>query len=146
MILVKLDNHGWGLNQMLIWCAILFFFLFLAIFSIIQLSKGLGDSLKESITDKITYSMVEENVENATYMYMEKYYQEEIGSGTITVTTDNLIKYDMIHNSSLKPTDENTACRGYALVKKENGSLDISSYISCSDYETKGYQSWRLGE
>lgn len=143
---MKLDNHGWGLNQMLVWCAVLLFFLFIAIFCIVQLSNGLGDTIKNSVTNDVTYSMVEENIENASYLYMEKYYQEDLGTGTITITTDNLLKYNMIQSYALKPTDEDNACKGYSLVKKENDDFVISAYISCSKYETTGYQSWRLGE
>lgn len=139
---MKLNNHGWGLNEMLIYCAILLFFLILAIFSIVQLSKSLGDSLFSDLT----YSMVEDNVKEATLLYIEEYYEYEIGAGTITVTTDNLLKYGVIEKSKLKPSEEKESCKGYALVKKQNNELDITSYIKCNKYVTSGYQSWRLGE
>lgn len=139
---MKLNNHGWGLNEMLIYCGILLFFLIVAIFFIIQLSNSLGDALK----DNVSYTMVEENIEEATASYMELYYKEDVGTGTITVTTDNLIKYNLLNLSSLKPTEENESCKGYALVKNQNDALVITPYIKCDNYESNGYQSWRLGE
>lgn len=143
---MKLNNRGWGLNEMLIYCGILLFFLMIAIFFIIQLSNSLGDKFKSSITGGITYSMVESNVENAAASYIEKYYNEEIGTGTITITVDNLLKYDMLSETSLKPMYENNACNGYALVNKEKDELIIRSYIKCSNYESDDYESWRIGE
>lgn len=143
---MKLDNHGWGLNQMLIYCAILLFFLLIAIFFIVQLSRSLGDTLKDAIAEVVTYSEVEENIKSAAKSYMEKYYHEEMGTGTITITADNLLKYDMLDEKSLTPTEEKKSCIGYALVKKDNNEQKISSYIKCKDYETNNYQSWRLGE
>lgn len=143
---MKLNNHGWGLNEMLIYCGILLFFLMVAIFFIVQLSNSLGDTFKSSVSGDITYSMVEENIKSATSSYIEKYYKEDIGTGTITVSVDNLLKYDMLSESSIKPTDEKNACKGYALVKKENNELIIDSYIKCDNYETDNYQAWRIGE
>lgn len=143
---MKLNNHGWGLNQMLILCAVLLFFLMVAVFFIIQLSNSLGDVLRDSVVGSVSYATVEENVEIAAKDYMNTYYKEEIGTGTITVTVDNLLKYEMITESNLKPSEETNACTGYALVKKENNELVIDSYIKCSNYETNNYQSWRLGE
>ena len=131
---------------MLVYCAILLFFLLIAIFFVIQLSKSLGDTFKESIGGSVTYSNVEENIESATSSYIEKYYHEKIGTGIITITTENLLKYKIIDEYKLTPSEEETPCVGYALVKQENNELTISSYIKCKNYETNDYQSWRLGE
>jgi hypothetical protein len=140
---MKLNNHGWGLNQMLIYCAILFAFLMVAVVLIIQLSSILENV---NLVDTITYSDIEENVVNASNTYIEKYYKEDITTGTITITTSNLLKYNILSKKELTPTKEDEACIGYALVKKVDNKLDISSFIKCSDYETNGYQSWRLGD
>jgi ABC-type antimicrobial peptide transport system permease subunit len=140
---MKLNNHGWGLNQMLIYCAILLFFLIIAVMLIIQLSSILSDI---NITDSVSYSEVEENVSSAAKIYMNKYYTNDVGTGTITITTDNLLKNNILSESDLTPTDESKTCTGYALVKNDTDGLNISSYIKCSNYETNGYQSWRLGD
>ena len=146
VVLMKLNNRGWGLNQMLILCAILLMFLMVAVFFIVQLSDSLGDVFQESIVGGLSYTTVEENIEYATEDYMEKYYEYEIGTGTITVTVDNLLKYDMIKDINLKPGEEADSCTGYSLVEKKKEKLIINAYIKCSDYETDGYQAWRLGE
>ena len=143
---MKLNNRGWGLNQMLILCAILIFFLMVAVFFIVQLSESLGDVFQDSIMGQVSYTVVEENIEKATKDYMDKYYEYEIGTGTITVTVDNLLKYEMIKSINLKPSEEEDSCTGYSLVEKKNSTLVVEAYIKCSNYETNGYQSWRLGE
>lgn len=130
---------------MLILIAVLLTFLLVAVFFITQLSNVLGDSL-QSMHGKITYSDVEDHIKAAATSYMQEFYKQEIGSGTITVTTDNLLKYEILDASELKPTDEKNSCKGYVLVNKENETLLFTPYITCSGYETKGYQSWRLGE
>jgi hypothetical protein len=141
---MKLNNRGWGLCQMIIYCAILFFFLMVAVVLIIQLSSILQNVNIAGIT---TYSDIEDNVILAANNYIEKYYKEEIGTGTITITTDNMLNYKTIKETDLLPTEEDKACSGYALVKKNSDdTLNISSFIKCSNYETVGYQSWRLGD
>ncbi len=142
---MTINNHGWGLNQMLILCAIILFFLLVAVFFILQLSNGVGEIFRE-IQGQVTYVTVEENVKSAASEYIEKYYHEEIGSGTITVTTNNLKEYNLLNESELQPSEEKTTCKGYALVSKENGELQFTPYIVCDHYATEGYQAWRLGE
>ena len=146
VVLMKLNNHGWGLNQMIFYCGILLFFLLIAVFFIVQLSNSLGDIFKDAATGLVTYETIESNIGNATYTYLEKYYKEDIGTGTIVVTSSNLIKYKIIDESSLRMPEEKNNCKGYSLVKREEGEIVVSPYIKCSNYETKGYQSWRLGD
>lgn len=142
---MKLNNHGWGLNEMLILVAVLLSFLLIAVFFIIQLSKDLGDTI-QSINGKVTYNDVESNIKNAAITYFEKYYDAQISNGTITITTNNLLKYKILNNKKLIPTEEDNECKGYVLVYKDNLDTKFDSYIKCEHYETVGYQAWRLGE
>lgn len=142
---MKLNNHGWGLNEMLILMAVLLSFLLVAIFFVIQLSNALGDTF-QTMHGKVTYTDVEDTIKAAATSYINEFYEYEIGSGTITVTTENLIKYEILDASKLKPTDEKSSCKGYVLVSKDKEALLFAPYITCDNYETKGYQSWRLGE
>lgn len=142
---MKLNNHGWGLRQMLIYCAIIFIAFLFAIYYVSSLTKDLGDAFKNSISDTITYTSIEENMENAAHTYMDKYYKNEIGSGTITITTDNLITHDILNENDFVTSNKDT-CNGYVLVKKELNELQYKAYITCSNYETENYQSWRIGE
>ena len=143
---MNLNNHGWGLNEMLFYCGILLFFLLVAVFFIIQLSNSLGDAFKSAATGITDYTSIESNLENATYTYLEKYYEKEIGTGTIVVTTDNLLKNKILKETALKGSEETKKCKCYSLVKRENGEIIVLPYISCVNYETKGYQAWRLGD
>lgn len=143
---MKLNNHGWGLNQMLIYCAIILFFLMISVFFIIQLSNALGDTIKKNVINENTYSDIENIISSAAVDYIEKYYENDLSIGTVTVPTKNLLHYNLITESRLVTTPGNDECYGYALVKKEADELTSHSYIKCSNYETNGFQSWRLGE
>lgn len=140
-----LNNHGLALKYLIIYSVILVLaFLFVVFFSR-QMSSCLGDVFKESIKGNITYSSIEETMSEKALSYMKKYYKEEVGLGTITITTDNLLKFQMLNESDLV-TSENDICKGYVLIRKNNGTLDSESFIKCTKYETKNYQSWRIGE
>ncbi len=143
---MKLNNHGFSLNQMLLCCAILLIALFIATFFSMQLMGEFGESFKETLTGKVTYATVERNVKNAALQYIETYYDREIGNGTITVLSSNLIKDTLLKESDMTTTDKDT-CSGYALVRKNSkNTLDVKSYITCKDYTTKDFQEWRMGE
>lgn len=120
-------------------------FFFVVAFSM-QLMNEFGPSFKESITGKVTYATIERNVTNATLSYMDKYYKNEVGTGTITILTDNLIEHNLLKDTDLV-TSEKDNCRGYALVRKNNKEdLEVDVYITCNDYTTKDFQNWRMGE
>lgn len=143
---MKLNNHGMGLKYLILYSAILIIAFLFVIFFGREFNDGLGDVFKSSIKGNVTYATIENNMKEATLSYMKKYYKEEVGLGTITITTDNLLKYQMLNESDLV-TSEKDNCKGYALVKKnEEGNLNAESYIQCKNYETKNYQSWRIGE
>lgn len=143
---MKLNNHGWSLNQMLLCCSILLIALFFVVFFSMQLMNQFKYTFKEMITGKVTYRTIERNIKNGALQYMDKYYKDDIGIGTITVLTDNLIYYTILKEEDLVTTEKDT-CRGYALVRKNSdNTLHVDSYILCSDYTTKGFQEWRMGE
>ncbi len=141
-----INKHGWALNQMILYGAILLVALFFVSFFASQLSDEFGDVFKNSITSGNTYSSIESDLSSAALTYMEKYYKSEIGLGTITVTTDNLMRYGILHEMDLEVGTKDS-CEGYVLVKKEKeDTLKADAFITCAKYETENYQSWRLGE
>ena len=143
---MKLNKHGLGLKYLILYSAIFIIAILFIVFFSKQASEGLGDVFKSSIKGNVTYATIENNISEAALSYMKKYYKEEVGLGTITVTTDNLLKYQMINEIDLV-TSENDNCKGYVLVKKNGDeTLSTESYIQCKNYETKNYQSWRIGE
>ena len=68
---MKLDNRGWGLTELLVWCGVLLIFLLIAVFFIVQLSKSLGEAFKDSLKDDKTTISIEETVEKASLNYMK---------------------------------------------------------------------------
>lgn len=142
---MKLDNRGWGLSEMLILMAVLILFLLISVFLSHQLSGKSNNIFLEPLV-KTTYTDVEENVKNAALSYFKDYYDSQIDTGTITVTTINLLKYNHLQEKDLTPSSEKEACLGYALIHRENEGLEVQPFIGCKNYETTGYQSWRLGE
>lgn len=142
---MPLNNHGLSMKEMIIYSSIMLIALFFAVFFVMQLMGEFGESFKESVTGKVTYATVERNVEEATLLYIDKYYKEGIGNDTITVLTDNLVSYNIIKESNLI-TSDNDSCSGYALVRKStNDYIVAESYIVCQNYITEDFQSWRMG-
>lgn len=141
---MKLDNRGWGFGQMLVCCGILLFVLLVAIIMIRQLYYSLGDDFKNSLIDFTTVDEVETTLENVSLKYMSEYYKQDVGTGTITITVDNLRKNKYITNSDI--SINGNLCDGYILVNKDsNNKLKSDAYITCDGYTTSGFQQWRLG-
>ncbi len=131
---------------MILCCSVLLIALFFVVFFAMQFQKQFGDTFKESVTGKVTYSTIERNISNSALIYMREYYDNEIEHGTITITTNNLIEYEIMDEKDLF-TSDNDVCTGYALVRKnKDNSLYSEAYITCQNYETKDFQQWRLGE
>lgn len=140
------NNRGFGLKQMILFCAMLLVALFFAIFFTNQLMSEFKESFKEGLKEDISYDSIERKIESGAGYYMKNYYKDEVGTGTITILSDNLIKHDLLKNEDLVTSDEDN-CKGYALVRKNtDGKLEITPYINCNNYVTKDYQSWRVGE
>ncbi len=127
----------------------LLFILLLALVAVVCFSKQLmdafGPTFKEAVTGKVTYATIERNMSDASLKYMDKYYKNDVGAGTITILSSNLLEYHLLNESDCV-TSENDTCTGYVLIRKNKDSLVASPYVTCNDYETQGYQSWRMGE
>lgn len=131
---------------MILCCAIIMIAFFFVVFFSMQLMNTFGETFKESVTGNVTYATIERNLESGARAYINEYYDEEIGRGTITVLKENLIYYDILKESDFVTTEKD-ACDGYALVRKNSDdSLHVEPYITCDDYITKDFQEWRIGE
>jgi hypothetical protein len=138
-----LNKNGWGFRSFIIGGSILLIALLVATFFIIRLYRSLPN-LTGFIVDPVDYQTIEETLDSASLNYINDYYNEEITTGVIVVSTDNLLKYNIINNSDLIQTTNNDLCSGYSLISKEDGKLISKSYISCDNYTSDGYQSWRV--
>ena len=140
-----LNKNGWGYREFLFAGAVLFIALLVTTFFVIRLYKGLPD-LSSFLTEPLSYQDIEENLDYKSLEYINGYYKQDITTGVIVVSTDNLLKYDIIKKKDLKDTDNNDLCKGYSLIRKEKGELISKSYIKCDNYVTEGYQSWRVSK
>lgn len=131
---------------MLFLIAILLIALFFVAFFSNQLMGEFGDSFKESITGKVTYTTIERNMKEAALKYLDKYYENEIGAGTLTILSDSLIQYNLLQDTDFV-TSEKDICKGYVLVKRDNdNSLITNAFIKCENYKSMDYQDWRIGD
>lgn len=124
---MTLNNHGWGLREMLFICAgILFCVLFVAVM-INNLYDGLTETQKPDTAPK-TYVDVEDKLEEAARVFHRRH--EEYGN---LIISEDLLDEGYITEEDL--TVNGDFCSGYILI--ENNTF--SSYISCNNYETEGY-------
>lgn len=153
---MKLDNRGWGLQELLVGIGILLFFLLLMVSLINQnfrrLSETMGNNsgnnsteqkrpIKEDEKEEYTsYKDIETAMKKATREYNGDIYGEELQEGDhITVTLKSLIR-DQYMEPVYDIKDAKVACSGYVTFIKERNNVTYSPYLKCgSRYMTKGY-------
>ncbi len=126
-----MNNHGWGLQEMIILCCILVGFLLLVVVLVNQLYSGV-EQMEYENSEKYGYSYkeIEKNVEEAA----KKYYQKN--KSVVMITTEELLLEDYLTSSKLIPLNHSEPCIGYVNVLENN---NFETYISCEEYETEGY-------
>lgn len=131
---MKLNNNGWGIKTMLLLTSVLVFFFCLSIYFIyilynsLDLSLGLND---EYINNE-SYAYYEENMIEAAEEYIGDI--ELALDNNVIISLETLIELDYI--DEIYDIDTNNKCDGYVDVKNKK----LKSYISCDNYETKGYR------
>jgi len=131
---MKLNNNGWGIKAMLLLTSVLVFFFCLSIYFIyilynsLDLSLGLND---EYINNE-SYAYYEENMIEAAEEYIGDI--ELALDNNVIISLETLIELDYI--DEIYDIDTNNKCDGYIDVKNKK----LKSYISCDNYETKGYR------
>lgn len=140
-----LNKNGWGFRAFLISGAVLFVALLVTAFLVMRLYSGLPD-LSSFLSEPLSYQEIENRLDDSSLIYIREHYDQEITTGVIVVSTDNLLKYDVIVEKDLKETNNNDLCSGYSLIRKENEELTSQSFIKCDNYVTEGYQSWRVSK
>lgn len=133
--MLKLNNRGWSLKEMILLSSILMAFLLVAIFMIIRLYSGLN---KRGLTDtpvvrKYNYGEVEQNVLEAGMDYYNEYYNGEDG---IKITVSKLRRKGLITSNELRAENEKKSCDGYV----EFLNNISKAYIKCDNYITNGYE------
>lgn len=157
---MKLNNHGWGMRDMIIYMCILLLFLLIAVYSINSFYKTLekdANATKEvshkSQNDETTpstsnetqkepvnytyYYELEEKLKAATLSYM-KDYPYDLSSSIEKVTSGTLI--NLQYMDVMKDQFGKNTCSGYSNVYQDmNQGYVLYTYISCSNYTTDGY-------
>lgn len=160
---MKLNNHGWGMREMIIYtCIMILLLLFVAssissFYSSMEASqaekeKRYKESLKNQENKKKEeqeeknpiievdydyYENLENKIKTATYDYMND-NAYNLDNQILNVTLDTLVNLNYLEKF-YDQTGAN-ACTGYSNVyEDESGAYVINSYISCSNYTTDGY-------
>ena len=118
-----INNHGWGLRDMIIFSSIIIIALALVYMLISNLYKEL-----EGPQETESYQNIEKNLVNAA----KKYFSIRIHSDSNMVVSEGLIDEKLISEKKLSLNGD--VCTGYVL-KEET----LKAYISCNNYETEGY-------
>ncbi len=123
------NKSGWGLNEMLVLCAILVGFLLLVVILVNRLYSNLEVLNKNAEAPGYTYATIESKLETKA----KEYYKEN--KKTKIITTDELIKDGYLTTKQLMAKNESSPCIGYVSVEGD----DFKAFISCENYETEGY-------
>lgn len=155
---MKLNNHGFGMRDMIIYLCVLLLFLLIAVYSINSFYKTLEkdanaskevvhESQKEDTSTSVDtkeepvdynyYYTLEEKLKEATLSYMHD-YPYDLSSSIEKVTSGTLINLDYI--DPMMDQFGNNTCSGYSNVYQDmNQDYVLYTYISCSNYTTDGY-------
>lgn len=141
---MKLNKNGWGLAVEIVIILGVIAMLVYAIYGFNQLgliknmNQALGtDVLPDLIIsgEKVTYSIAEQDLINATKAYVKDIYNDEISSDT-TIKLSRLTKDGYI--SPIRDKN-NKACSGYVMVTNASENITYAAYLKCDDYKTTGY-------
>ena len=137
----KLDEKGWGYGFLIFFAALFILILVGASITIKSLAKKNGQ--EKSSTDQNKnyskiYTLLEDKLRNSGEYYVldnEAYFDNKNESTRISVVF--LKKYGYI-DDILDPVD-NSSWYGFVIITNDK---KVSSYINCSNYKTKDYDSW----
>lgn len=165
---MKLNNHGWGMREMIIYtCILIILLLFVAssissFYDSIESSQAkknqeYQESLKRAEEEKKKKEQEEQlkqeetiiNVDYNYYINLENklktatmnYMNQnayDLSGQILNVTLDTLVNLNYV--DKLYDQTGSNLCTGYSNVYEDiNGSYVIKSYVSCSNYSTEGY-------
>ena len=158
---MKLNNHGWGMREMIIYTCTLLLFLLIASFLVhsfySQLESDLSNrdrnrpntTINSTTADKPTnidqktvidysiYKDYEEKLDLAAKVYVINNYAA-LETNIATVELSQLVAAGYIEQ--LYDQVDNGVCSGYSNVwDNELGEYEVESYIRCTNYVTEGY-------
>lgn len=159
-----MNNRGWGLEAMILWCAVLGILLIVATVMINSSINNMYNNTNSSSSvikkeDKTptkeeddnkkdneeVYSSYLEKMTSASKLYIEREYNDSLEQiDNMYLTTTFLINNDYLLRL-VDPSNNSLECIGYVEVKYTNNEVNYKPYLKCgSDYETTGYNSSHL--
>lgn len=152
---MKLNNHGWGMRDMIIYTCILVLFLLFVSYSIRSLYSAIETSKEnyekqqdvyqppveeekeeQPIVDLEYYENVELKLKNATLQYLDT-YSTDLTNNILKVSSGTLINLGFI--DKIYDQTGSSTCTGYSNVYQDTEEYVIKSYVSCVNYVTEGY-------
>ena len=143
-----LNNHGWGMRDMIIYSCVILLFLLIATYYIRTFYKGLSNATNTVVETKKTeevikkqdvslYNNYEQRMHNAAINYVYQYYGD-LDRSIASITLNDLTSKGYIE--PLYDQLDNSLCMGYSDVwDSEDSVLHASSYVRCTHYKTVGY-------
>lgn len=134
-----MNNKGWSLNELLVGLGALTFCLVLVIILFQSHFEDTKDDMKESLM-MYTYESIEADMVTYAEVYVKEEYGKHMPSEDMKITITDLRK-ETGFSKYKDPKDGAIVCKGYVLVKPENGDVTYKPYVKCGkNYETKGYK------
>ncbi len=166
---MKLNNHGWGMREMIIYSCIM---ILLLIFVASSISSLYSNIEKTNVKNRQEYQQrvekaEQERLENEREELKQELekpinkvdttYYKNIENKIKTATMNYMNTYNYALNGQIlkvtvdtlvglnfideiKDQNGNSTCSGYSNVyEDENGSYVIKSYVTCSNYSSEGY-------
>ncbi len=156
-----LNNHGWGLREMIIYMCILILILLFVAFSIhalyAKIEKDSREHPQHINTDPVEpstqepvievpprsvnyayYQDLETKLYNATHRFLQE-RPHDLNGGIMKVDAQSLI--DLGYLETMYNDNHSDRCVGYSNVYVEQGktTYTVRSYIRCDNYSSTGY-------
>lgn len=162
---MKLNNHGWGMKNMIIYCCILLLFLIIAVCNVHSLYKNIENGHKNynnqnKQSNKLNNTTNNNNgttnsgnsnvyIDYSIYHDYEK-KMAEVAKSYVIENRDALhtgiasvLLIELVTNgyiNQLYDQVNNTECSGYVNVwDDESGTYQSQAYLKCTNYTTEGY-------
>lgn len=143
----KMNKHGWGLKNELIFILIFIICLIVAALGLKQLSTtkefnpNYYNNTNTSNGDtqiEYNYKNLEIKLKNSTINYVRDVYNNDLGLDTLIIQA-NLLRQKGYLNNYID--EDNKYCSGYCEVYlDENNEIIYEPYVKCGEfYESKGY-------
>ncbi len=157
---MKLNNHGWGLREMLILSSVLLLFLLVSVFLVLKMYNRMDEDFTNDKEDDVPVQQPgqsepsvsnpepEEEIDLIYYLNLEKkletagrnYWLENMTDeslGGVNIYLGELA--DKGYVQEIKDQISGNPCDGYARIFVENSIATIDGYIKCDNYKTEGY-------